>query len=153
MSATELTAIIVAAIGAIGAVLLQGLQMYLSYKRDMVIRQKTETVEAKISDNTNITIRGNRAATVAAEQAVVAASEARGKSEEIVETINKKLNGGVDAAITSAIEPIQKVVQEHTTKIEELNKYVHQRNHDIVNALQTNTNKIQILIDTMKGPS
>ncbi len=75
MNATEWTALTVAAIGAIGAVVLQAMQMYFSYRRDTAMKDKAEeavkkadAVEKKLDNNTVITTAAKDAAQQAEKQ-------------------------------------------------------------------------------------
>lgn len=100
------------------------------------ISKKTDSVLTKVDDNTKIT--------------QAAAEEASG-AKEVTQSINNKLNGGIDKAINDAIGPIQNMISEHAEKISELNKYVHQRNHEILTALQTQSNKLESILILIKG--
>lgn len=79
-----------------------------------------------------------------------------------VKTISKKLNGGIDTAIKDGIAPVEKLLKEHAEadesnlktinqKFEELTNYVHKRNHDVLNALQTQNNKLETLLEMVKA--
>ena len=104
-------------------------------------------VEKKVDDNTILTKAGIASADVAAEKAEVAANEAS--------VVAGKMNGGIDAAVAAAIEPLRNEVRAHAakdeenmrevraalaefasnTKLEEFAEYVRGRNHDILNTL------------------
>ena len=101
--------------------------------------KKAEDVEGKLDSNTRITAAGAAAAAVAAQDAAATAS---------------KLNGGVDKAVAEAIEPLQKALDDHARRIETLDEYVHRRNHDLLTALQAQTNKLEavlVLLRQQKG--
>lgn len=157
MSATEWTALVVAAIGAIGAVVLQALQMYFSYKRDTSIKKdmgtaaiKVEEVKEKIDHNTVITREGTAVAATNAAVAAVSAAESKAATHEMSKSLEKKLNGGIDAAVAQAVDPMKKILDEHTSKIEELNQYVHKKNHDLLDAMQVQSTKLDSLILLLK---
>jgi Sec-independent protein translocase protein TatA len=95
------------------------------------VRTKMDSVMSKVDHNTKI------------------ATESKVTNEEMVETVKQKLNGGIDAVIATALEPIHKLVTDHKAevaeKIEMLNKYVHQRNHDILDAVNSSNLKIEVV--------
>lgn len=101
MNAAEWTALVVAAIGALGAVASNIVSMILSYKRD-------KDTQSKVEENTFITKTHAKAATAAA---VVAAKN----SEEV----KSKLNGGVDAAIETALKPVRQAQEDHALQDEQ----------------------------------
>ncbi len=156
MSAAEWTAAgaaVVAAIGAVGAIILQALQMYFTFKR-------ATTIEGKVDDNTKITkdsakaaVENSKVAVATAKTAATAATE----TKAVADGINKKLNGGIDAAIAEAIRPVKDKLDSHSElddknmreineKIAKFTEYQHTRNHDIVTALQALTNQVAALI-------
>lgn len=139
MSATELTALIVAAIGALGAVALQALQMYFSYKRDLVLKSKAEevasttrVVESKLDTNTSITKTNIKQAHI---------------TKEAVESLDKKLNGGIDAAVESAVRPLRKILDEHSSQDEQNMKEIK----DKLEELKTKIDNISVAKDS--GPN
>lgn len=108
--------------------------------------KKVDKVEKKLDDNTHVTKTAAFKATNVAE--VV------DQVKEATDTLKKKMNGGIDSAISEAITPIQKTLEEHVVidernvkdvndKLETLTEYVHKRNHEILNALQTQSNRIE----------
>lgn len=114
---------------------------------------KAQTVEDKVDDNTKITKEGATAATENAKVAATAAASAKVSADDV----SRKLNGGIDAAMLEAVRPIKESLEAHTIqdardlkdvkeRFDELTKYVHDRNHDILNALQTQSNKLEIVI-------
>lgn len=110
MSATEWTALTVAAIGALGValgnVVLQALQMWLTYKRDLSLKEGTAKVEQKVDANTKITKEGTAAAATNARAAVSAATTAAAKTEEIAEQLNGKLESKITEIVKAHTEPI-----------------------------------------------
>lgn len=110
-----------------------------------------------ITENTRITKHGS---TVAGENAKEAA-EATKETKQAVEGINKKLNGGIDDAVMKAIKPLQVCLDAHVekdakdlaeikTKFDELFKYAHDRNHDMLNAMQTLTMQNELILEKLK---
>lgn len=93
-------------------------------------------VETKIDTNTQITRAGASAAVVTAKSAADAAVA----TKVVADQINSKINGGIDGAVATAIAPIRK-------DVDELSVYVHQRNHDLLNSLQTLTNKMDLILE------
>ncbi len=116
--------------------------------------QQSEQVEAKLDQNTIITRAGVEAAIDNARAAVESAQAAAGIAHSVKETtdnISRKLNGGVDTAISDAVSPVQESIATCNNrlsaldaKLEELSKYVHQRNHDILNAMQVLANNAAV---------
>lgn len=153
MNGAEWTALAVAAIGAIGAIVLQALQMYLSYKRDT-------SIEGKVDENTKITTNSSEVADKNSRAAVETAMSAATNTadiKEVTESIKRKLNGGIDSAISDAVRPINdklvtysemndKNVRDMNDKIVKLNEYVRTRNHDMLTALQTLSNQVGAVI-------
>ncbi len=119
-----------------------------SYIADKTNRlsDKADIVEKKIDANTEVTVKGSVEATKNAVVAANTAAEAKSATVQVAEDLKKKLNGGIDDAINKAVEPIHKQLREHGIRIEELNTYVHERNHDILNALQTLANKTEVIL-------
>ncbi len=111
------------------------------------VPQKINEVETKIDDNTKVTKEGAAAAVENAKVAAVTATAAKTAAVEMKEEINKKLNGGMDELIASAVDPIKTMLDDHTYKIEKLDAYTHERNHNIVNALQTLTTQVATLLE------
>lgn len=129
--------------------------------------KKAGVVEQKLDDNTRITVAGAESATTNAKVAAQAATSAKASTE----AISKKLNGGIDAAIKEGVQPVldtlhahadtlqthieddKKVAEEIRGKFDELTEYVHNRNHDMLDALQTHANKLELIsrkIDQVK---
>lgn len=71
------------------------------------LRYSEEEVTKKVDHNTNIT-------SIAATNAKVAAVEAKNATEDI----NKKLNGGIDLALSSVIIPLKQTIADHEAKDE-----------------------------------
>lgn len=115
--------------------------------------KKAGDVEKKVDDNTEITKVGtDRAAHNAAVAATVAA-DARAVSE----VINQKLNGGIDAAVNSVGDELkkhadrdEKYMAEIDAKFEKLTEYVHQRNHDMLDAMSVQANKLETVLVVLK---
>lgn len=126
------------------------------------VEEKAKTVEKKLDQNTQITRAGQVVATTSAQIAVEAATDVKSATEAMSRTMERKLNGGIDSAIQNTIEPMQRMMREHSAvdeknmqevnkKIEELNTYVHQRNHEILTAMQVQNNKLEIIIRKLEG--
>ena len=106
--------------------------------------------KAAIAENTKVTKEGSEKAVTNAKVAADTAKEAKNsvsETKQAVENINKKLNGGLDKALSDAISPIQEALTAHTKqdtkdmeevkkKFETLSQYVRDRNHDIIEILQ-----------------
>jgi hypothetical protein len=106
------------------------------------VKHASQIVQDKIDDNTTITKVNAGAAVVSA----VAAAKTAADTKSAVEGINRKLNGGIDAAVQDAVKPLHDKTEEQGGKLEKLTEYVHQRNHDILTALQIQANKIETVI-------
>lgn len=103
-------------------------------------------VEAKVEHNTKITRRGTR--------------ETRSNSMK-VDDMSKKLNGGIDDAITKAVKPLEETLKEHAAadernvqevnlKIEAFKDYVKVRNHDVLDALQGLKNDVRLALELIR---
>ena len=92
---------------------------------------RAEIVEHKIDENTEITKEGTRAAATNAKEAAVTARVAADKAS---------------MAANKAVEIAEKVDGGFDAKMKEFSGYVHQRNHDILDAMQTHTNMLKILM-------
>ena len=101
---------------------------------------KAKAVEDKIDDNTKITKESAAAAVQRADTAVVAATT----TKAAVDVIGKKLNGGIDEAITTAVTPLHAAVAN-------LERYVHDRNHDLLTSLQLQSNRIEAILMMVKN--
>ena len=77
------------------------------------LAKKAEVVENKIDNNTLLTKAAGTAAVQNAHNAAVAANETKEATQNIADTISKKLNGGLDHAIETVIKPIREALQEH----------------------------------------
>lgn len=140
MNATEWTALIVAAIGALGAVVLQGLQMWLSYKRDLdtkakaeeaaikaeAVKVKVESVVAKIDENTEITT-----------QAKDAASNFKDHSEACTQDLREH-----DARI-AALEGQMAVLH---SSVDTVSKNIDNTRHEMRTNIQTVMNKLDTMM-------
>jgi hypothetical protein len=113
-------------------------------------------VGEKIDANTKITQDATTAATDNAKEAANAAITAKDAAEKI----NKKLNGGIEEAIRHGIHPVQVTLEAHVKKdaedigdikkkFEVLSEYVHQRNHDVLDALQGHGLKMDLILKTI----
>lgn len=122
------------------------------------LRYGVQEVGEKVDDNTRITRAGTTAAATNAAAATAAATQARRTTEAIAQNIERKLNGGIDAAVAEAVAPIRQVIEEHaradeeTTKAVEsrlaaLDEYVHRRNHERANEQQALVNKLDLLLE------
>lgn len=128
---------------------------------------KAAVVEGKLDDNTNLTRAGTAAAASNAKAAEQAATEAKSTAE----TISKKLNGGIESTIEAAIAPIRAAFIEHAAsdernmaeiraamnrfvtdeKLSELIEYVHKRNHDILDAVGAQSNRLDVVLLKLEG--
>lgn len=125
------------------------------------ISTKADSVEAKVDDNTHITKTSANVSVANARAAVATATEARNAAVDartVVDNINRKLNGGIDSAIQQAIDPIRKKLEDHAEvdernvkevndKIATLTKYVHERNHDLLDTMQAVVTKIDLVLE------
>jgi len=98
------------------------------------LKNASKQVEDKIDANTEITQAGTDAAASNAKEAVHAANSVAITTS----SIDKKLNGGLHKAINDAIDPIK-------GKMEVLEKYVHQRNHDVLDGMQLLSTQMTLL--------
>lgn len=151
MSEAGWTALTVAAIGAFGTafsgVILQALQMYLSYKRDLAIKTKAESavkeakeakeklnndveqVKKKIDDNTAIT-------TQAKDAAQAAESQTNGVMHKYHEQITNQGN---------RIVTLEKDLGTLKILVESTAKEVSSTRHEVRGHLQTITNKLDLM--------
>lgn len=107
------------------------------------IEGKTDSVSKKLDDNTQLTKNARDEARVSAMSATT--------TRETVEDINRKLNGGIDSAVLTAVAPLHTALEEKIeTKLKELTDYVHQRNHDFLNVLGEQNNKVSIIMHEIK---
>ncbi len=109
------------------------------------VKYTNQSVEEKVDANTRVTKEGTTEAT---EHAKVAA-EAANSVSMTTQSIDRKLNGGLHSAIHAAIDPVRAAMEEHKQELNEkmsvLERYVHDRNHDILNATQVLSNQMNIL--------
>lgn len=121
--------------------------MVLSYLRDRELKKDVQT-------NTTITKEGTEAATTTA-------AEAKKVAGDLAETVTKKLNGGIDAAIVEGVAPVLQVLEKHTEddlrslaeireKFNSLEQYVHARNHDVLNALGIQSNNLTLILTKLE---
>lgn len=117
------------------------------------LKYSTASVEEKVDANTEITQRSAAEAKHTAKVAADRATEAKAVAHDIKESLNEKLNGGIDEAVRSAVNPVKVMLEAHVQKdsddfaeikdkVEELRQYASNRNHDILNALQVHTNML-----------
>lgn len=128
---------------------------------------KSKAVEAGLAENTRITKHGSTVAGDNAKQAAVVAEQAANEVKEVanvaaetktaIDGISKKLNGGIDDAITKAVMPIKTALDVHTAKdaqdikevndkLDRLEKYVHESNHDRNDILQNMVNDVSLIL-------
>ena len=74
---------------------------------------KATVVENKIDRNTVLTMAAGEAAASSAVAAVKTANESRAVAAEMTRTLDKKLNGDLDAKIQTAIQPLREMMDEH----------------------------------------
>lgn len=130
---------------------------------------KAKVVEDKIDHNTEITKQGTNQAVESAKEAVHAANNAK----ETVDDINRRLNGGLEKAISLLLYPIQQALMEHITqdtkditdlkaamkefitdsKLKEFSDYIHQRNHDLLDAMNAQTLQTRLMLAKMEENS
>ncbi len=113
-------------------------------------KEAAEVMTEKIEDNTTITRAGLKVAATDAKAAVTAVTEARAAAEQMGRHLDKKLNGGLDHTIANALDPIKKALEGHAGRIEELEKYSHERNHAMLDVLNEQSLKMDLLIETIK---
>ncbi len=113
-------------------------------------KENTDGVKGQIDDNTAVTKAGLVVAATNAQAAVGAATEAHAAVEQMGKQLSKKLNGGIDSAIAGAVDPIRVALAEHAARVDGLEKYIHDRNHDLLDALHTQSTKVDLLIETIK---
>lgn len=160
----------VAVIGAVGVVLVQLLQMVLSYYRDRDKTIKLEEINDNINHNTDVTKIGTNAA---ADHAMTA-TEVGKETKTAIEDVKKQLNGALDGRIADIVkrhfDPLAETVRAHadqdeksiaevkaaiggcvtTAKMNEFAEYVHERNHDMLGALNTQGVKIDAILKTLE---
>jgi len=159
--------LVVTAVGTVTGVILTAVGTFIANLARLKAGKATEKIDeanVKIDKNTKITEDGLG---VAAENAVVAATAAV-STKNSVDAVNQKLNGGVDSIIAHAIEPLYNTLKEqnealknHMTQdatdlkevkdlISEVTEYQHQRNHDILDAMNTQNLKIEIILSLLR---
>lgn len=154
MSATEWTALVVAAIGAVGAIVLQGLQMYFSYKRDSVMKATTQAVERKLDHNTQLTsvvktkVDENTTLTEEVKTSADKASQHVEGCDERMKVLNAKL-----ATHDSRINSLEGKVNDIQKTVELLGKNIDSTRHEMRNDLQTLMNKLDLLMVIGKSNS
>lgn len=107
------------------------------------VARKTAAVEVKLDNNTSLTKEGTKAAADNAATAVKTASEAKEAAVQSARMITDKLNGGLDKILSAMITPVREMLAQHM-------EYVHLRNHDILNALNPLSTKLDVLIEILK---
>lgn len=133
------------------------LQLRYGQKQTENLAKKAETVEQKLDHNTQLTKEGTKKAAENARIAADTASEAKTAAQEL----NERLNGGLEDKIKEIVQPIREDLAAHSRKddasLEEiranfqgLEKYVHQRNHDVLNALNVQSLKIDALLKKLE---
>ena len=138
----------------------------VKYGNDQTRRmaERTESVESKIDDNTRITQAGARSAVINAQAASNAAISAKEATDTLSENVNRKLNGGLDHAINSALEPIKRLLEDHDEErkdirsivetlkqqVAEHTEYTHRRNHDMQNSMQAQSNNIVAILEILR---
>lgn len=114
------------------------------------LKYGVDRVADKVDVNTDITQKVGAAAVANARAAVETAADAK----EAAQSIDKKLNGGIDAALSQAVGRMQASLDKHALQDEKnlaeinarftgLSEYVHQRNHDMLNEM----NKQSLMIE------
>lgn len=135
MSAAEWTALVMAAIGAVGALLLQAWAMYLAYRRDMESKERDVSMTKKVDQNTAITLSGvagvadmsrkTDSAVVKMDQTAHIAAQVADEAKKSIEVIHTKLNGGVEDSIEKAIRPLRERFEEHMRVDEQNMRDIH----------------------------
>lgn len=140
MSDAAITSIVT---GAVTVVTIVVTFLTLWVKLRYGVEEKANRVEKKLDNNTTITATAARKADSNTSN-IIAATAA-------VDRIDKKLNGGIDASINQAIDPIKAQLDDHAKKIEALDNYAHKRNHDILTVLQAQSNKLESVIQILRN--
>lgn len=144
-------------------------------KLDAVTEGMAQNSE-KLDINTKITKAGVKVAANNARDAVAAAVDAKEAVTEAKEAttamaadVSKKLNGGLDHRMAQAIHPLKVTLQEHQmvitelmeehakdmadvkSRFDEMSKYIHQRNHDILDKFSTTAYGVQAILEMLKA--
>lgn len=94
----------------------QIVSMVLSYMRDRDKMVKLSDIDSHISNNTDLTVAGNKEATDNAKIAASAAGEAKKEAKETAKNLDEKFNGQLDSRITRIVkdhvDPINVSMQE-----------------------------------------
>jgi hypothetical protein len=80
-------------------------------------------------------------------------------SERTEQSLDRKLNGGIDSVIKEAVAPVHETLAAHVEqdkkdfgeikqKFDTIEQYIHARNHDILNAINRQSS---IVISTLSG--
>ena len=130
----------------------------------MRMRYESKKVEDKVDANTGITKAGAASAIINAQTASNAALDAKEATEVLAENLNRKLNGGLDHAINTALEPIKKILEEYDRdrkevrqtvetlkeQVKEHTEYAHRRNHDLLNSMSVQSNNVAVILELVK---
>jgi hypothetical protein len=128
MSDAAVTAVVAGAVNIVGMVIgFLTLWMKVKYGAEKAAAAVTkaeaaeETLGRKIDDNTKITQAG-------------------------ADAVARKLNGGLDQALAEATAPINERLAQNEQKIAELADYHHKAKHDLANALDKLSLKVELLV-------
>lgn len=115
------------------------------------IDAKSEAIQTSVDANTMLTQEGTASATLHAKEAADTAKQAKDTAKEAAtaaQAVSKKLNGGLDHAIAAALKPLKEEMAAFVTneKFSELEKYVHERNHDLLDAMQVLSHKVTLVL-------
>ncbi len=161
MSDTAWTQVAQMVLGVVGLITLWLKIRSAKQSVETKIDAKSEAIQTSVDDNTKLTKQGTAAATLHASEAKVAATDAAVAASDAAvaasgakvaaQEVSKKLNGGLDHAIATALAPIREEMKSFVTndKMEEFMKYVHQRNHNLLDAMQAQTSKMALLLQRL----
>lgn len=124
------------------------------------LRYGQNRTDAKLESNARLTTAG----TARADAAVEHAREAASCAQEASAGIASKLNGGIDDSISKAVAPLKDELQAQYAKscaelidvrekFEVLAAYVHQRNHDILNAITAQAARMDLALLKLESAS
>lgn len=133
------------------------IKLHYGVEQAMETKRKAETIDRKLDENTTITRAGTAAAATTALAAASSAEDARVATKTMQESLNQKLNGGIDAAINAAVAPMREALEQNqanikdvTGRFDDLTRYVHQRNHDVLDAMGVLSNRIELVVQMIQ---
>lgn len=130
-----------------------------AYGTFLAKKAKTQGEEnsQKIDANTKITKAGIVVADKAARVAAGAATEAKEATESMAADVSKKLNGGLDHAVNSAMGPVREAIARRDDLLESVvdrlkavEEHQHRWDRDIRVAIDAQNARVEVILDILK---